>query len=202
MFAKTSKLCFLSLSLLTALWGFLFARVNSTDLAAMKEKIREQKEAVSDRLFATTHQQRKGVVKDIWFTQEDESRLHYRISSISSLLTIEPKDKGFDLIEKLENMQCWMQDKLYREAEAKASPMQQVRFLSAKEGLYHYTLQQFSAQSVALSLYRLNGHELPQRMDKEKPFLKGIAEDISFAVSGKTPQFEAKHFKAELGGNP
>ena len=60
-----------------------------------------------------------------------------------------------------------------------------------------YASQEFLAQSVALSLYRLGGHELPKEM-LAKPFLKGIAEDVSFAVSGKSPQFKAKHFKAEL----
>lgn len=76
--------------------------------------------------------------------------------------------------------------------------MQQIRFLAAEDGLYRYTTQEFLAQSVALSLYRLEGHNLPKETVTVKPFLKGIADDVSFAVSGKNPQFQAKHFKAEL----
>ncbi len=197
MFRRTTTFCLLFLGIITLLWGFSLARVRSEDIASIKEKIKQQELASSTSIFSTTQQQRKGVVKEIWFTQEDNSRLHYRIFSESSLLTIKPEGKNFDLIEKLEKIKCWMQDKLYAPA-AGAGPMQQIRFLAAEEGLYRYASQEFLAQSVALSLYRLGGHELPKGMLTTKPFLKGIAEDVSFAVSGKSPQFNAKHFKAEL----
>ena len=79
--------------------------------------------------------------------------------------------------------------------------MQQVRFLAAEEGLYRYLTQDFLAQTVGLSLYRLSGHELPKDAVKTKPFLQGIAEGVSFGVSGKNPQFKATQFKAELNAH-
>jgi hypothetical protein len=197
MFRRTTILCLLLLAIGTLFWGYSLFRVRPIDIARIKQKIDEQELATSKNVFATTEQRRKGVVKEIWFTQEDNSRLHYRIFSEASLLTIKPEGKSFDLIEKLEKIKCWMQDKLYEPAAAGTGPMQQIRFLAAEEGLYRYTSQEFLAQTVALSLYRLNGHELPKEL-ASKPFLKGIAEDVSFAVSGKSPQFKAKHFKAEL----
>jgi hypothetical protein len=196
MFQRMTNICFLSLGILTLVWGLSLFRVRPSDIEKIKQSVQEQEIASSKSLFSTTQQQRKGVVKEIWFTQEDNSRLHYRIFSESSLLTIKPTGKNFELIEKLEKIKCWMQDKLY-DPNAGAGPMQQIRFLAAEEGLYRYTTQEFLAQSVALSLYRLNGHELPKEMTT-KPFLKGIAEDVSFGVSGKSPQFKARHFKAEL----
>lgn len=198
MFRKVTRACLLLLGIATLLWGFFLTRVRPSELAEIAQKVKAHKEASASTLFSTTQQQRKDVVKEIWFTQEDHSRLHYRIFSASSLLTIKPEGKGFDLIEKLENMQCWMQDKLYPPTTV-AGPTQQIRFLAAEEGLYHYTSQEFLAQSVALSLYRMNGHDLPEKMGTTRPFLKGIAEGISFAISGKNPQFQAKQFKAELG---
>lgn len=197
MFRRTTTFCLLFLGIITLLWGFSLARVRSTDVSSFKEKLKEQELASSSTFFSTTQQQRKGVVKEIWFTQEDNTRLHYRIFSESSLLTIKPEGKSFDLIEKLEKIKCWMQDKLYDPA-TNAGPMQQVRFLAAEEGLYRYTSQEFLAQTVDLSLFRLGGHDLPKETGAIKPFLKGVAEDVSFAVSGKNPQFKAKHFKAEL----
>jgi hypothetical protein len=173
------------------------ARIRPSDVTSIKKILKDQELSTSSSVFSTTQQERKGVVKEIYFSQEDHTRLHYRISSESSLLTIKPEGKGFDLIEKLEKIKCWMQDKLYDPA-AGAGPMQQIRFLAAEEGLYRYSSQEFLAQSVALSLFRLGGHELPKEMLKTKPFLKGVAEDVSFAISGKSPQFQAKHFKAEL----
>lgn len=197
MFRTATIFCLGFLAILTLCWGYSLVCVSQSDVASIKQKILEQEKANSSTFFATTHQERKGVVKEIWFTQEEGSRLHYRIFSESSLLTIKPEGKGFDLIEKLEKIKCWMQDKLYDPA-AGSGPMQQIRFLAAEEGIYRYTAQEFLAQSVALSLYRLGGHELPKTTTGTKPFLQGIAEDVSFAVSGKSPQFKAKHFNAEL----
>jgi hypothetical protein len=197
MFRVATLCCLFLLGILTLGWGYSLVRVSKADIASIKAKIAEQDKANSNSIFSTTHQQRKDVVKEIWFTQEDDSRLHYRIFSESSLLTIKPEGKGFDLIEKLEKIQCWMQDKLY-DPTAGAGAMQQVRFLAAEEGIYRYTAQEFLAQSVGLSLYRMKGHELPRTTSGAKPFLQGIAEDVSFAVSGKNPQFKARHFNAEL----
>ncbi len=197
MFRQATTFSLIFLGMITLVWGFATLRIRPSDLKVMKEKIEQQETATSKNLFATTKQQRKGVVKDIWFTQEDQSRLHYRIFSESSLLTIKPKGKSFDLIEKLEKINGWMQDKLIP-ATGGSGPAQQTRFFAAEEGLYRYATQEFLAQSVALSLFRLQGHELPQETPCTKPFLKGRAEDVSFAVSGKSPQFKATHFKAEL----
>ena len=191
LFRKATTFCLLLLGLATLIWGFSIVRIRSSDVLAIKDKLKEQELATSTSVFSTTEQRRKGVVKEIWFTQEDNTRLNYRIASESSLLTIKPEGKSFDLIEKLEKIKCWMQDKVFADA-------QQVRFLAAEEGIYRYTSQEFLAQSVALSLYRLNGQDLPKDEVLTQPFLKGIAEGVSFAVSGKNPQFKAKHFKAEL----
>ncbi len=197
MFRQATLLCLLLFGGISLTWGFWVGRIRPDDVAWIKGKMKEQETTSSKNLFSTTKQERKGVVKEIWFTQEDNSRLQYRIFSESSLLTIKPEGKSFDLIEKLEKIKCWMQDKLY-EPTPGAGPLQQIRFLAAEDGLYRYNTQEFLAQSVALSLYRLSGHDLPKEVVTEKPFLKGIADDVSFAVSGKNPQFQAKHFKAEL----
>jgi hypothetical protein len=197
MFRRVTIFSLLLLGVATLFWGYSLFYVRAQDIADIKQKIREQEVTTSKSVFSTTQQQRTGVVKEIWFSQEDDSRLHYRIFSESSLLTIKPEGKSFDLIEKLEKIRCWMQDKLYEPGNG-TGPMQQVRFLAAEEGLYRYASQEFLAQTVALSLFRLGGHELPNDSMLLKPFLKGIAQDVSFAVSGKSPQFKAKHFKAEL----
>ena len=197
MFRRTSIYATVLLASVSLLWGFSIIHVSSSEVAAIKQKIQDQKLATSKNAFATTQQQRKDVVKEIWFTQEDNSRLHYRISSEKSLLTIQPQGKNLDCIEKLEKIQCWMQDKLY-DPTTSAGPMQQIRFLAAKDGLYRYTTQEFLAQTVDLSLYRLSGHELPKERIISKPFLQGVAQDVSFGISGNNPQFKAQQFKAQL----
>lgn len=197
MFQKTTRFYLPLFIIIVSGWIFSIVYVTKKDLLSAQKILDKQKQLSSQTVWDTTYQKRQSVVKEIWFTQEDLSRLHYRICSQSSLLTLKPEGKKFEVVEKLENIQCWMQDKLYAATDS-IGPMQQVRFLQAQEGLYRFTTQEFLAQSVFLSLYRLIGSELPYEMTPHLPFLKGRAEDVSFAVSGKNPQFMAQHFKAEF----
>ncbi len=189
--ARTSTLVFCAL---VAAWILCFGYVRDSDYTTYRLQKQAQEDKSVKDLAKTAHQNRKDVVKEIYFTQDDLSRLHYRIESDSSVLTLKPEGSKFDLIENLENMRCWMQDKI--EITHDARPVQQMRYLEAHEGIYRYTAQQFLAQSVSLSLYRIQGSELPNNLRPYKPFLKGVAQDVSFAVTGKTPQFQAQQFKA------
>jgi len=77
--------------------------------------------------------------------------------------------------------------------------MQQARLIEAETGLYRYTTQEFTANSVLLSLFKLPGHVLPlEPLESDEPFLSGIAKDISVIFSGKTPQFQAENFEATV----
>ncbi len=196
MFRRATQISLFSLAVVTLLWGVFLTRVRETDLVLCQNKLDMHKQSGSKSLFETTHQYRKGVMKDIYFVQEDLSRLHYRIESESSVLTLEPRGSKLDMIEKLEKIKCWMQDKLY--TSPTGAPMQQMRYFEANEGLYLYATQQFEAQTVALSLFRLPGHALPMHFGSTSPFLKGLAKDVSFGLSGKTPQFKAQQFQAQL----
>lgn len=163
------------------------------DLALVK-KLKEEKQLATTRAtFSTTSQKRQGVRKEIWFSEENEIRLHYRIESEGSLLTFIPKENKVDVIENLENLKFWMQDKLHFHPE-----MQEVRFLEADVGTYRMTSQEFMAETVSVSLFRLPGLVLPEKIDPRSAFLRGVSENILFSISGKTPQFEAQHFKAAL----
>ncbi len=196
MFRRTTVICLSGFGLLVAFWIFQFCVVRSTDYEKYTSFVQQRELASSSNsVSSSTHQKRYGVRKDIWFAQEDGSRLHYQIESESSILTLLP-GKKFDIIENLEKMKCWMQDKLY--LSSNAQPIQQMRYFEADHGTYQYTTQQFVAQAVALSLFRLPGHALPVKYDSKSAFLRGIAQDVSFSVSGKTPQFQAQNFKAIL----
>ncbi|MCI0382151.1 MAG: hypothetical protein L0207_03755 [Chlamydiae bacterium] len=161
------------------------------------QKLVQEKEMACSSSYSSTNQHRKNVRKDIWFVQDDDQRLHYQIESLSSTLTFIPQNDKFQLVEILDNLKCWMQDKLFK-TDRDFIPMQQMRYMEAAKGTYHYTSQEFDAEGVSLAMFRLPGHELPQSffLDSQKAFLKGIAKNISFKISGKTPQFQARNFKA------
>jgi hypothetical protein len=154
---------------------------------------KEQELAASRGTFSATSQKREGVRKEIWFSQDDHVRLHYRIESKGSLLTFIPKENKVDIIENLDKLKFWMQDKLYVNPE-----MQEMRFLEADHGIYKMTAQEFFAETVSVSLFRIPGVNLPEKIDPKTAFLRGVSENIFFSISGKTPQFEAENFKASF----
>lgn len=193
---RTSFLSIVLSALVLGLWGYFFALPGSQDKESSLALAQKKKEVSNPKNFRETEQKRKGVLKDIYLVQ-DKQRLHYKIKSGSSFLTLVPKSGRFDLYEKLENIDCWLQDKVYYDTKGQQL-MQQIKHLQAKEGTYDYSSQAFLAGNAHLSLYRLSGNQLV--IPKTSPFIQGIAEEVSFAVSGKNPEFQAKHFQALLGG--
>lgn len=201
MFSKATVLSSLLLGVVAIVWMVSTCFVRQSDIDTYKKWADQKQEIRStpETLSSTAHQIRQGVCKDLWVSQEDKTRLHYRIESRSSLLTLVPEGNKVDMIENLEGIKCWVQDKLV--GTPQDQPTQQIRFFEADHGTYCYTSQQFIAQSVALSLLRLPGHQLPSCIDPQSVFLKGLAQDVTFSLVGKNPQLQAHHFKASLNKN-
>lgn len=192
MFKKKILGVFLFIFPLFGFWIYQLIVVRNSDVEAYREMLKQQ-EIASSANGSPTSQMRKKVQKDIWFTTNERDRLHYRILSESSLLTLTPVQNHIEVVESLKGITCWMQDKLVKNSE----PLQQVRLFKAKDGIYRYGCQEFIANSVQLSLFRLPGHDFPKKtLDENQAFLQGVAENISLVFCGKTPQFQAKQFKA------
>ena len=201
-FKRYKNSAFIAVAALSALWIFNCTFVRQDDLNrffAFKEKQHEIDNS-SKLVSKNTYQTRSDVRKDIWTAEEDHKRLHYRIESKSSILKLVPGEKKAELVENLQDIKCWMQDKLYTGSSQNA-PMQQVRYLEADRGTYRYSAQQFDARTVSISLLRLPGHRLSFDVGAQDAFLKGIAQRVSFSISDGTPQFQAQNFKASIKGN-
>ncbi len=199
MYSKITFLSILIVGFFSLLWISNMALVRQKDITAYAQYMESVQNIISTKDAKATHQKRKGLRKDMWLSQDNHTRLHYRIDSAASTLTLIPNDTKLDILENLEGIQGWIQERLYVSDQ---SPMQQMRFFEATEGTYQYTTQEFLAKSVALSLFRLPGHVLPTLLNHNNAFLKGIAQDVSFSVSGKVPQFQAKRFQATLSTPP
>jgi hypothetical protein len=182
---------------LVAAWLFLTLHVSEGD--RQRFKVLQQKgHAIAAASNArSTQQSRAGVRKDLWITEEGGARLHDRIESASSTLTLTPVGDHMDIIEHLNQIRCSMQDKIVYQNQ---KWVQHVRYFEADTGIYQYSTNQFSAQTVSLALFRLPGRELPAALTQSAPYLKGIAQDVSFAAGGKASQFQAKRFKASFVG--
>jgi hypothetical protein len=192
MYKRLTAISAFSLLLLTFLVLWLFAWPKGHDRNVYRDYSNKTKK------FSPTAicQNRLKVCKDIWFSQAPETRLHYRIESASSALTFEPRGTKIDIIEHLEQMRCWMQDKIT----PGASVSQQARYFTAREGTYNFLSQQLLADKATLSLYRMPGDRLPEigRMPSCEPFLAGEAATVAFSVAGNTPKFQANDFKASM----
>jgi len=182
---------------LVTLWIFQMTWMRDVDIEKYKQLIRKR-EIASSAAHMPTNQLRKGVQKDIWFSQDGSARLHYEIFSESSLLTLTPVDNHFEIIESLEGIRCWMQDKLITD-EGGLHPTQQARLIEAEKGVYRHMKQEFIANDVNLSLFRLEGHSLPKTaLPRKDAYLTGVAQNISFLFGGKTPKFQANQFQAAV----
>ncbi len=191
---------FVSMGLL-AVWIFSSLHVTAQDLMRFRNLQKKGQAIAAASHQRISEQKRAGVRKDLWITQPDGKRLHDRIESQSSILKLAPVDDHLDIIEHLNNIQCSMQDKIVK---AQEKWIQQVRYFEAQTGIYQYSTNQFTAEVVSLALFRVAGEELPPALKLSSahltPYLKGVAQDVSFAVSGKASQFQAKHFKASFIG--
>lgn len=192
MFSSITKRTAVLTLLLSTFWVYQVAILRPGDKELVQRLQQEKLLASSKTQMSTTSQKREGVRKEIWFSEE-EARLQYKIESVSSLLTFIPQENKVEVIENLENLKFWMQDKVYKDPSA-----QQLRFLEAAEGTYRMTSQEFLAHNVKVALFRLPGVELPELTDPRASFLQGIAESVFFSISGKIPEFEAQNFKASL----
>jgi hypothetical protein len=115
------------------------------------------------------HQIRRGVQKDIWTVRGDE-RLHYRLHSARSYLTLTQKKDRIEALEKLEDVECAIQEKV-----DSSRKVQQVRTLKAPRGTYMYPPHQFDLETVHFSFFKLPGNVLPETIS-ELPFLQGEAD--------------------------
>jgi hypothetical protein len=195
MFKRAIFISALCMAALTSAWLVKIVYLSPTDRVKYEKMLEAGRAVARATKGAKTHQTRSGVRKDLWLSQQDHSRLHYRIDSKSSVLTLLPIDDKVDIIENLQQLKCWMQDKLYAQGNV---VMQQMRFFEADQGVYQYSTQRFAASSVALSLFRVPGVQLPTAIDPQAAFLRGVAQDVSFSIAGKATQFQAQRFKATL----
>ncbi len=194
MFAK-SHACFLALiGLAAALAYSLHIKLQPHD-APLYRKITQESQALRSHHALERHpaqQKRERVQKDIWLV-DGSQRLHFRLKSAYSHLTLTQKKDKVEAVEQLKQIESWIQDEI-----DPVDSYQQIRTIAADQGVYYFPSHRFLAQSVHLAFFRIPGIELPLSLFPEKPFLTGIAREVSFAAISKTPTFTAYHLQAQL----
>jgi hypothetical protein len=200
MFKRATAFLSIWIVAISATWLLYLIYPTSADVSKYLKMREAGKVTAQVKPQEDSRQWRSGVRKDLWLSQLEGGRLHYRIDSASSTLTLTPNEEKFDIFENLSHLKCWMQDKLYLQGE---TPMQQVRFFVADEGVYRFSMQEFTAKSVELSLFRVPANSFFTNLDPSSAFMQGVAQGVSFAIAGNKPKFQADHFRAKLqGGGP
>lgn len=201
MFRLSSLLSALGMLLLGTLWITYLSYFKGESLSESQRG--RLKQSLTESALATAKQSRTKVRKDVWVSQPNHQRLQNRIDSQLSLLTLKPKKNSVEIVEQLYNVECWSQEKMM--TTNSHSPSYQMRALKAKEGTYKYETQTFEASEATLALYKIPGVSLITNLQNQQAFLKGTAEQVSFAVQSGVPCFQAHQFKASLsspGGKP
>ena len=151
-------------------------------------------------------QNRQIVQKDFWIMQGSQ-RQHLRIQSQESELIVHQRKGKIEAVEKLQKLDCWMQElgnnstsilKKIAIEHHDDGCLQQVRHMTAQEGIYFYPSHHFIAQIVHMQFFRLPGHDLPEAIDSELAFFSGTATEANFSACGKSPTFTAQHLHASF----
>lgn len=168
----------------------------------------------------TAKQQRTNVQKDILLTQGAD-RLLVHLTSTDSVLVLDRQENKMEIIEKMDNVKCVMQEELFyvlpdgrevirrsdgnlvlREAgdlipDAEGmQPMQHVRYMEADHATYYYKNDNVIADHVKISRYTVSGHGLVTNFAFDKPSMTGLADNVEFSLKGPEVQFTAHRFKA------
>lgn len=132
-------------------------------------------------------QNRYGVSKEVWLARKERKCFRSRLLSESSVVTLHNKGSKFELVEDLENVQCWMQDR-------ESSPeMQEIRLITASHGKLNGNTHQFTAENVDLIIYQTPGEDPPESFYPPTcSHLHGNAKSISLTIEKKHPHFEAE----------
>jgi len=129
----------------------------------------------------TNCQDREKVQKDIWFSGES-FRPHLRITSDNSKLKLMQEKSSAILVEELNNIECWMQDKIDM-----SSKMQHIRHFTAKEGIYNFISHNFRAKEINLDFFTFPGITLPNNFSPHQSYLNGTSDDLTFSFRNRIP---------------
>lgn len=144
----------------------------------------------------TIQQIRDGSSKDFWMHDPHMGRMHHRVESSRSILTARMIGKQLHFTEQIFNMRGYIQERVERESATQ--PVQHVRYIESREGLYCYSSHRFEAEDISFTLFRVPGTTLPLGLSPGEAFLRGVAEGASLSLYGRAPKFRARILRADV----
>ncbi len=201
---------------------FLYFLCYSSTNHEAYQKILDESTLNAKEFHGTTKQQRRQVVKDIWFTR-DNMPLQLHLSSADSELVFEHEGAGSAIIEKMMDVVCYVQEELYfvlddgsevikdasenwvmkdspetvmQEGDPRLQPMQRIRYILADCATYHFQSGLLVAKEVRLSQYAIPGHTLVNSVEGKKATMSARAESLEISLLSRGLSFNAKKMNA------
>lgn len=188
-----------TLILFGAVLGYLIFSLGTyseSDIQAYQKLIHGD-QTKPQELSLTTKQQRIGVQKTAFFT-EDGQRLQFKLCSKNADLILEMHDGHFEAIEQMHGMECYLQESLLDGIE-EFGPAQKVLFLKADAATYNYTNETFLAENVFAARYLAEGHAIETPLNSLQPSILEIrASNVAFDGKEMTLKGNA-YIKNNLG---
>jgi hypothetical protein len=135
---------------------------------------------------------RSCVQKDV-YTIDGAERRHFRLRSEGSELILTQKKEKIDAVEKLQKLECWIQDAIDPK-----NKTQEVRYFTSDSGIYYFPSHRFLTDSIDLAFFHLYGDDFPASFSESEPYLTGVATDVQFTATDKIPKFTAYHLRARF----
>lgn len=174
-----------------------------------EEDVRKYKELVlggnaENGTTYTSSQQRIGIQKDIFYTQ-GKDRLKLLLVSDAADLHLEAHEGRFEVIEKMNDVKCCLQEGLSVEDidETNAIPVQKIFFLKADTASYNYKSEMLIADNIKGRHYLAVGHVLDHIPEPIKTFELCSARhlEMSLATNEKGDEHDKKGKTIVLQGD-
>lgn len=140
-------------------------------------------------------QKRIGMHKQI-FHYDGDSRLEIRLGSAKSELVLERENEEIVIVENMEDLKCYIQEKFIKKSTAE--PRQQILVLTSDKASYDYKKEKLITDKIKIARYDIPGVILTEDLENFKPILSGEAESAEFDLKGSHFNFKSNQFKAKI----
>jgi len=167
-----------------------FTSVNDNDYKNYEKTInKKNKLEASSNIIEKTYQKRVDVEKNIWIPKKNDRTVIKMTSPFSELYLGNRKNK-IELIEKLKDIKCYVQEN--------TNDNSQVKLFTSEEGIYFFPKHQFSSDKIKIYFFSLKQNEPFNDIPLSRAFFNADAKDFSFLISQNQYYMNAKSFKANL----
>lgn len=213
--ATLFSICCLVLGGLLLTWQL--GIISEKDLQAYRELASHSNLSINSKEDPySAKQERYKIVKEFYLEGDRKEKRLVRLKSKTSSLFYEQKDSGKEIVEKLSDVLCVMQEdtyallpdgrKAYKQANGQFMAQneiceppfdlrQDIQRIRCSHAIYHYQTQVLDAENVIVERYSLPGEFFPDNFENLEPFFLSTAKNAVFSFKNGIT-FHAQNLEA------